>query len=187
VRSEPASPTHATPEELARFLDRRLDPRARARLAEHLAECATCRSDLVRAGRVIRQPGVTGRLIGAAAVTVALIAAVVGIVSKRGGDTGVLRGADRAAALIAYGPIGQIDSLRPRFTWGAASPGTLYRLSVFDRGGTPLWTISVRDTTTVLPSDRSLTRGGSYTWIVDALRSDGSELSTGLRQFQIGP
>src|ERR1041384_2169556 len=183
---EPTSSGHPTPEELARFLDRKLEPQDRTRVAEHLAECATCRSDLIRAGRVVHGAGAPQRLVGRAAVTIVVLAAVLGILTGRRREDARLRGARPTRPLIAYAPIGRTDSLLPRFTWGAASPGSHYRLSLFDPGGAPVWTTSVRDTTAVLPADRTLTRGTAYTWIVDALQTDGSERSTGVRQFQIG-
>lgn len=186
MRSEPTTNPHAGSEELARFLDRRLDPRARARLAEHLAECAACRADLICAGRVLRMSGAGSRLVGVVTLAVVVVVAVVGVAVVRPGNNSRIRGPGSPPPLVAYSPIGQVDQTRLRFTWGAASAGTLYRLSLFDSSGATLWTVSIRDTTAALPTNRTLARGTAYTWIVDALQSDGSERGTGVRQFQIG-
>lgn len=186
MHREPTTVLHVTPEELAGFLDRRLAPATRTRLAEHLAECAACRSDLVRAGRVVRGSGLGRRLALGATAALAVLVATVSVVTVRRLEDTRVRGGNGAVQLIAYAPIGQVESILPRFTWGAASPGALYRLSLFDPKGATLWTTSIRDTSVTLPDASALTRDTTYTWIVDALQRDGSELSTGIRQFRIG-
>jgi hypothetical protein len=175
---------HAEPEALARFLDGRLESPARARLAEHLAECASCRADLVHAGRVLKGSGIGRILVGGTTLAVAVLVVFVGFVAVRGGSDAAIRGPSGSESLVAYAPLGEVGHLPLRFTWGATSSAAVYRLTVFDPSGATLWTTSLRDTSVALPPDHGLAAGTTYTWIVDALRADGSERTTGIRQFQ---
>lgn len=182
------SQDHASPQALAAYLDQTMTPGDRVRLAEHLAECADCRADLVTAGRVLRSRGETARRIAAAAVVI-LVGVGVAFVSRQPRERDELLRASGSVtqAVIVYAPLGEVPRPGLRFTWAATAPGALYRLTVSGPTGATLWSVSTRDTTVTPSADLALSADVQYSWLVDALASDGTTRSSGLRSFSIRP
>jgi hypothetical protein len=99
-----------------------------------------------------------------------------------------LRGIARAnTALITYGPTGDAKREGLRFVWGPAAGAVSYRFSVTTSGGEQVWSRSSVDTLASLPRSVNLRAGEKYLWVADAILSDGSSRSTGLREFRLIP
>lgn len=188
---------HITSEELAAYLDGRLDSSSATRLEHHMADCAECRTELVDARALLATAPATDKSmrprrrmlgrVGLAAAALLLFAAVP--LMRR------VTAPDRAAPVLRDARASQtrIDVISPGnesvnptavfFIWRPVEGATTYRLTVTDSSGTPLFTRSTTDTTTTAPSEVSIVRGHSYLWYVDALRNDGLTSSSGIRSF----
>ncbi|MGZ3566896.1 MAG: zf-HC2 domain-containing protein [Gemmatimonadaceae bacterium] len=181
---------HPTDSELALYLDQRLTLEERDRVEAHLAACAECRGHALAAQQVLRRSR-RPRLVAAGGVLAA--AAVILIVLARvepGNEqtTPQIRGVARDnTALTAYGPTGDARREGLRFVWGPAAGGVSYRLSVTSGDGAEVWSWSGVDTVASVPRSVNLRADEKYLWVADAILSDGSTRSTGLREFSLVP
>jgi len=186
-----SGPNHLTDSELALYLDRRLSPKERDRIEDHLAGCAECRGHALAAQQVLgrtrrsRLAAAGGGALAAAAVILILIARI-----QPGNDQPArqLRGIVRDnTALVAYGPTGDAKREGLRFVWGPAAGAVSYRLSVTGADGVQVWSRSGVDTLASLPGSVKLRAGEKYLWVTDAVLRDGGTRSTGLREFSLIP
>ena len=182
---------HPSDLELATYLDGRLEPAIRERIESHLAECPACRDDVV-ATRTLRPRArfTSLRGSGALAAAAAVLVLAVLLVRNDGARTvrePVTRSAGAASArVITFAPAAVENSREVRFVW-ATVPGALsYRLTITSADGAPAWTRSGTDTSATMP-DSVATPGRRLVWSVDALLSDGTERSSGLRNLQLVP
>jgi len=185
------SDAHLTELQVASYLDQALSAAERAGVEEHLEQCDACRGELVDAARIadtVPAPKRRWLLAGAAAA-----AAVIGIVllvpgRKPAGD--VIRGPNDGegvpsvtAVTPASGALVSAASLR--LTWRPIPTAELYRVTVTDAGGAPVWSDSTSDTSAVPPA--ALVPGRTYYWVVDALLADGRSATTGSVGFTVAP
>jgi hypothetical protein len=70
-------------------------------------------------------------------------------------------------------------------TWRTQGAGTTYRITVGDDSGQPIHSASIGDTSIVIPSSVTLTTGRTYFWYVDAITSDGTTATSGLKSFTV--
>lgn len=178
--------------ELAAYLDRGLSIADKARVENHLADCAECREnvtatrhllDIDRSKRRQRRIGVSALL--AAAAVIAFLVVNPQKFSLRPAGEDVMRASDAGRALTAYGPLGELNRAPPRFVWGSAGVGATYRVSLTDETGAQLWSASTADTSAVIPDSVQFNNAAHYYWIADALLTDGSTLSTRLQEFRV--
>lgn len=178
--------------ELAAYLDRGLSPADRTRVESHLATCAECREQVAASKILVERAKRPRRLtVGISALAAAAAAAFLLVnprsVQRQQPVSGLTRAETSTTALTAYGPSGETSRSHLHFVWGSAPSGAAYRLTVSNEGGSPLWSISVADTSVALPDTIRLVAGRHYYWVVDALTSDGRTVSTGLREFDVRP
>lgn len=190
------SVSHLTSEELAAYLDGRLDSAVVARLESHMAQCRDCRGEMVAARATLESAKTISRRPLAAHVTrrrAWLIAASVLVVAsipvlQRGlrsrADAIRERATTRTSSHIeVVAPEGQpVSAESVTFTWRRVAQESICRLTVTDPSGTALFTLSTPDTV-ASSSGRNLQPGRSYLWYVDCLTSDGRSLSSGIRTF----
>ena len=190
--SEPPSNEleHLKDAEVAAYLDRGLSVDKRDRIEAHLAACAECRRDVREAQQLLKRVGPMGRAsflggsIVAAAAVLLLIARLGPRPAEQIADTTIVRAENTASQLMVYGPTGEDKPVRGlRFVWGAASGALTYRLTVTRRDGETVWSRSGADTAVTLPDSVVLRSGQSYFWVADALLSDGTTRSTGIREL----
>ena len=192
---------HLRDDILAAYLDRAL-PAAERRVADdHLAECATCRDELVLmsklvadGARVRRWPRLAAS--GAALAAAAVIAfAVVGPwravpgPNRPPGDllreSTAVDGAVRRLVIVVTPAEGAtVTPAGVRYVWHSVAPNASYRLTLTDEASSFRWTQDTPDTALALPDSVKLVPGRSYAWWVDALTADGRVASTGIRQFR---
>jgi hypothetical protein len=191
---------HLKDDVLAAYLDGAL-PAAERRVAEdHLAECVTCRDELVDISKLVADRGRARRwprlATSVAAVAAAAIAfAVVGPWRSAPGpraarddrmrESTLVDGASRRAVEVVAPAEG--DTVTPRelrFAWHPFAPGATYRFKLVNDTSFVLLKLDTVDTTVALPDSVQLVPGRSYTWWVDALTTDGRAASTGVRQFR---
>jgi len=171
------------------YLDRRLDPSELDRVEAHLAACPGCREDLVATRGLLRTAGRSRQLVVAGTVTAfATIVFAAGSIFRSGavhdGDP-VLRTEGDAAALVSYGPSGEVGMPGLRFVWGSAAGVEAYRITISEEDGSSVWSGSVLDTAVTVPDSVALVAGNRYWWFVDALLEDGNTISTGAREFHV--
>ena len=122
-----------------------------------------------------------GSLVAAAAVVLLMLRPNAGSIDQRP----LMRAGDSTPPLAAYGPIGSAPRVGLRFVWSAAPRAESYRLTVNRADGNPVWSSSGTDTVSALPDSVVLRQNERYFWVADALLSDGSTRSTGLREFAV--
>jgi hypothetical protein len=153
MSNNPDSISHITSEDLAAYLDRRLEATVSARLERHLADCAECRADLVDARsllesmdaspappQIVRPRRARIWVAAAAVLIIAILPLAQRVVQPRGSPA--LRATPMARS--------SIDVLAPRdrpvdaaaivFSWRPVEGASTYRLTVTDSSGAPLFT-----------------------------------------------
>jgi hypothetical protein len=100
-------------------------------------------------------------------------------------DRAVMRSDGAAVPVVAYGPIGTAARAGLRFVWSAVPGAESYRLTVSGEDARTVWSSSGTDTLAALPDSVTLRPNERYHWVADALLSDGSTRSTGLREFDV--
>lgn len=192
---------HLTVEETTAYVDAAVSPEDRPRIEAHLADCNRCRDEVVAVRETMRTRDQSRRssprqsvvrIAGLAAAAVLAGLLLIGPRLLTTNDTPRRRGQE--AADIA-GP-GRLEVLAPddgarlsgetvRFEWRSAGPETVYELTLTDEIGDVVADTTITDTTLVLPARGELHEGGVFFWFVDALRADGSSVSSGARQFEL--
>ena len=177
---------------IASYLDRGLSDADRGILEDHLVNCSDCRRSVAEAQgflatfrrprRVVALGGLGGL---AAAAAIALVIFRPQFSPEYPASGRVRRDAIEARALAVYEPFGRITPYPVRFTWAAAPGAVTYRVALNSAEGTPLWAASLTDTSVTLPRNVTMRPGVNYVWFADAILSDGSTRSTGLRQVGI--
>jgi hypothetical protein len=185
-----SGPNHLSDSELALYLDRRLSPEERDRIEDHLGVCAECRGHVLGTQQVLRSAR-RPRLLAAGGVLAAAAAITILLARVEPGNEQTMPKLREAApentTLIAYGPTGDAKREGLRFVWGPAAGAVSYRLSVTAADGAQVWSRSGVDTAAILPRTVNLRAGEKYLWVTDAILSDGSARSTGLREFSLIP
>jgi hypothetical protein len=185
------SDAHLTERQVAGYLDQALGAVERTGVEEHLEQCDACRSELLDAARIadtLPAPRRRWLLAGAAAA-----AAVIGIVllmpgRKPAGD--VIRGPNDGEGVphmtaVIPASDARVSAGSLRLVWRAVATAELYRVTVTDAGGAPVWSDSTSDTAATPRA--TLTPGRTYYWVVDALLSDGRSATTGSVGFTVAP
>jgi len=190
---------HLKDDVLAAYLDGALPTAERRGAEDHLAECATCRDELVDISKLVADRARVRRWPRLAASVAAVAAAVIAFAvigpwhaapgpSTAPGDrmreSTLVDGANRRAGAIVTPAEGATVTPRAlRFAWHSVAPNATYLLKLTDETSVR-WTHDTADTTVALPDSVQLERGRTYTWWVDALMADGRVASTGVRQFR---
>jgi hypothetical protein len=191
-------PDHPSSELMADYLSGALSAADRATLEGHLADCRTCRQQVVSARRLLQPQRARRPLVWAVPVAAAAIVAWLAFsptlrpggpaLDTLRGDRDTL-GTDAAATLRVITPVNGdiLDRGSVVFAWHGSAGQPLFRLTLSDVGGKELWSGETRDTTLTLPGSVSLDPGRTYFWYVDALAADGRSLTTRTRRFSTAP
>jgi hypothetical protein len=184
---------HLSSEELGAYLSNSLSDAEREAVERHLASCGECRAELVEGQRAVATaPG--GRrgsrsrfyVLGLAAAA-AVAFAIWPRTDFRPGPEVVERNAPAREAgnvtVVSPAAEAEVGASAPAFTW-KSNDGASYKITVTDAAGVPLWSASTSDTTIVMPSTIQLSRGQQYFWYVDALRTDGRSVTSGVNGFR---
>jgi putative zinc finger protein len=177
---------HVTDTEIAAYLDRTLGAIERDRVEDHLAACQDCRQHLLETKELLERVRRPRKLLvgGAMAAAAALVFIIVR--SNPGAtDRAVMRNDGIVVPMVAYGPMGTAPRAGLRFVWSAVPGAESYRLTVSGEDARTVWSSSGTDTLSALPDSVVLRPNERYHWVADALLSDGSTRSTGLREFDL--
>jgi putative zinc finger protein len=190
---------HPAAEVMAAYLNDALPAPDRVTLEAHLAECRPCRQEVTSARRLLERrslrstwsftvPAAAAAILALALLGRGFLAPPVEEEVVRG--SGQARDAEVVPSIRVLSPTDEnIIAGHPiLFAWlGQTGGRPLYRLTVTDGSGQPLWVRDTTDTTLTLPASVSLAPGRTYFWYVDALDSAGRSLTTGTRRFSIAP
>jgi hypothetical protein len=187
--------SHLSTDDVAAAVDGRLPPGRRASIEAHLAICAACRAEVASVSAMVDSaPAPTRRSRWPALASLVAVAAamllVLGPVTRRGVDRRVSpadqRGTPSSTEIAVISPTsaGEIDRDSVRFSWHRDEAST-YRLFLTDSAGALLFNESTSDTVLGIPASVRLTPGAHYFWYVDALRPDGSSISSPSTSFKI--
>lgn len=189
---------HVSDEELAAWLDRRLEAPGRMRVEAHLVECDECRAVVAEATATLSARRHRKRLAfftASGMVAAALVLLVVSGTLPISRDTEpTVRGApplltedvSRFAALLPE-PRAVVPRDSLVFVWQRRPDGTVYQVTVSDERGVVMWDDRTGDTTLAPPAAaaRSLVPGRTYYWKVEALLPDLRTASTGVSSFVV--
>ena len=169
------------------MIDRRLPVDRQSAVEAHLSACGECRRELVDASALVNSAPTRSAIprrwvAGAAAAAVAAIA-VLPLARKwsTSAPTSAQRSTASSLATIqtVQPPSGlptPIDSLM--FSWRSVPGVMTYHLFVTDSVGSPIYNLTTRDTLVGPIADVHLSSGSRYFWYVDALKDDGSSVTS---------
>ena len=169
--------THPGADDLAAYLDRRLDDSARAEVEAHVAWCDECRAELREVSGILRTNGAKRRRrlawIGPAVAAAAAIVLLVAYPRGPSAPDDAPAHRDVPGAVdpepILTSPVPDAEDLDGRILrWTRVERADRYRVTVFDTAGTVLWRAVTPDTSVSLPDAAGLVAGTTYLWRVDA-------------------
>lgn len=187
------------PDELviADFVDGRLTPHSREPVAAHLLTCARCRA-LVKATSELatNEAGLTPRAARrwrrwSFPVGLAAAAALVLLLLPRGGGDNSTPGLREPTVTSTIAPLplapapGAVVASVDRLVWSSVPKAERYRLRLYDREGSTLWTMETADTSVALPDSVRLLPRVPYFWRVEAQAEWMRWASSDLASFQI--
>jgi hypothetical protein len=182
---------HLDSNDIAAYVDGALDDAARARVDAHLAACGQCRAELIAVRRILA--GAPRRRRWFALTTIAAAAAVVLlIVWPRDRDRGVpggpvVRDGETPGAVVMLIAPDSVAGLPLSFAWRPLPNATTYRVSLTTTSGVLIWSGATADTTMAVPDSVSVASGTAFYYYVDALLTDGTSVSSGVRQVRVRP
>jgi len=191
----PMTGPHLSVETITAYVDATLDANSRDDADRHLAVCADCRSELAGVTDLVAglpspaRRNLNRGVVGSALLAAGLVAILVRSPAPPPERSGTTERATRPAA-------SKLDILEPpvagglrngRIVWGSVEPGATYHVTVIDTTGATRWSAKTTDTVATLPPSVRLEGGARYYLYVDALRSDGWPLQSGLRAFMTAP
>ncbi len=190
---EPYGTAHLSEDDLAAYLDRRLDGDEKKRAEAHLAWCSECRLLLTNASATLHRKGASRRRWVALGPAVAAAAAIVLFVmlpsrlSDRGDSPAhrdVLGAADALPTPIEpRGSVAAVEAL----VWHRLDRADRYRGTLFDSSGSVLWRSETVDTVALLPDSVRLSTGSTYLWRVEARIGVDRWVESELLRFTIEP
>jgi anti-sigma-K factor RskA len=184
--------------EIAAYLDGTLDAGERQLAESHLSSCDLCRGEIIASQEAVASvPRKAERsrlswrpLAGVAAAAAVIVVAASTMIDRSGGEPSVVR-ADSAN----LDPRVQVETVSPdngallaerrELAWRGQGTGTTYRVTIGDDTGQPIHSASVADTTLMIPATVQLVSGRRYFWYVDAITSDGTTATSGLKSFTV--
>jgi hypothetical protein len=180
---------HLTDAQVAAFIEGSLAELDRVSAATHLAGCDECRAEIVSAASLAASipRRNRGRLtpVFAAVAAAAAVIAFLWLPSTTNLDQESLeRAADKSPRVVVASPADGsiVDSDSVMLSW-QSEEGASYRVTITDAGGRTLWTTTTTESHARVPGGGLPADSSIVYWYVDALRADGTSVSSGLQSF----
>ena len=178
---------------VADFVEGRLSPESRVPVVAHLLTCARCRS-VVKATAAAPTASERRWPRWSLPLGLAAAAALVLLLLPRGGGDNSTPGLREPTVTSTVAPVpispapgasvAQVD----RLVWSSVPGADRYRLRLYDREGSTLWTVETADTSVGLPASVNLLPRVPYFWRVEAQAEWMRWAASDLVPFQIvGP
>ena len=196
MTQDPMQPgAHLDHDDLAAYLDNAMSAEDRERVEAHLSICGECRAEATAASEAISTaPSVSARrirpwrLIGIAAAA-GLIVVAGTTLTRSSGNREAIRDASSVRVQPAVTVVTPDDGMQigndRRLTWRSVSIESSYRITIGDESAQPIYSITVQDTSIVVPASVQLASGRKFFWYVDAIRPDGVTATSGLKAFTV--
>jgi hypothetical protein len=192
---------HLTTSQVAAMLDRRLRPEERSEAIAHLSSCLECRHELAEMEHALtalgskRRPKRRWSMVVAGIAAAVVVAALPVLLLPRRASAPAPFVATRAGSVSAVDAIAPIEVIVPaegaevtpkrELVWHARGAGAAYLVTVQDTSGDVLWSSSLVDTSTTIPSSMRLASGQRYFWSVEARLADGVSTATSAHVFRV--
>ncbi|HVF40659.1 MAG TPA: hypothetical protein VM939_12235 [Gemmatimonadaceae bacterium] len=183
-------------EKLAAYLENRLNDNERAMVEARLARDPDARAEMIATARLVGEidsGADRGRSwwkpagIAVAAAAILILAVLPRDRSRATSDVPMERESaieDGGRIVLISPAVNQtVDRNRLRFLWRAEETAS-YRLTLADSTGNMFWTGTTASSGSTLPDSVRLSANSRYYWYVDAIRIDGSSITSGPREFR---
>ncbi|MBI4908963.1 MAG: hypothetical protein HY820_35410 [Acidobacteria bacterium] len=121
-----------------------------------------------------------------AIATVAVLLFVVNTRSPRTGLPNEYGSVERAQSVELLSPKGEVAEAPLMMRWTEVSGAASYRVRIFEVDRNQLWEVSIKSTSTAIPSSvrKQALPGKRLIWSVEALNSAGKTIATGTQDFR---
>jgi hypothetical protein len=191
---------HPGSQDVAAYLDGSLTAAARAEMQDHLADCHECRAEvsevaeLLHGGTHRKRWTIAAPAVAAAAAAMFLFA---GPLARQATEPpgSVVRApgaaADREAVptvqILSPASDAEVSRDGLTFSWEPVGADALYRLTLTDEVGDPVWSFETSETSVEPTAGLTLEPGALYFWYLDALLPGGQSHTTDVRGLRILP
>ena len=192
MEKAPSEKDHLTADDLASYLDRRLDRVAREKVEAHLVDCEECRREITAISGLLRKRGAEGRrwwVVGPTAAAAVLALILLWPDSTPTGPGAPIHRDDPSVVEdlpIPLSPVGTVTNVEA-FQWSPAPRADRYRVTLFDAAGTVLWKPETDSLSLSLADSVLLERGEIYLWQVEGRVGIDRWVESKLAQFTISP
>lgn len=191
-------PSHLDESQIAAYIDGAMNDGERAGAERHLSECDECRAEVVASHDVVGAAPIAGsarsrrsiKWVGIAAAA-ALMVVAASTLTKDAADETIVRAPDGGPTaappsipIVMPGDGSDLGASR-ELAWRSQGSGTTYRVTIGDDTGQPIHSVTVADTSIALEDSVALAPGRKYFWYVDAMTSDGTTATSGLKSFTV--
>jgi hypothetical protein len=197
-----------SPEDIWRMLGKRRKRKSKARMMDHITNCATCYAEfeafleicraerhLARdvqekaAGPETRRFSLAWRYMAAALLFLAMAGSAIFLtkwlsIAKKPPERGRLSGQLRLIAPGSHRSLG----LPIIFRWEGITGVEYYAIEIFDSSLLPIWKSprTVGNSCEVPPSvEKSMRKRTPYFWMLTAFRQDGTKIESSLEEFEL--
>ncbi len=181
---------HLDPGILAAYTDGLLPPAEHAAAEAHMADCDSCRGDMVAASRLTRERAPLRRWYVPAALGAA--AALLLMVGRDTAPPPISVPVSREPVIsttvvpVALAPRGAVH--RPtQLIWTSVPYADLYRVTIFDDAGNAIFESQARDTSVSIPADLHIQPRTSYFWKLEAQTGWNRWIPSELTEFSVDP
>jgi len=193
MASDESVDTHPSAARISEYIEGRSSGANKEATERHLAECDSCRQEVIAIRRVLQRLGGRQRRIGAwAGGTLAVAAGLLILLvnpqlPRKIGFPPTHRGEPLTAAgvrLITSHPRSAKPDAR-EFVWAPYPGARRYEVTVLDTTGVSIWHYLTNDTSAVMPQSTSLRPRQLYFWKVNAETGWGRSTSSTVGVFRV--